>query len=127
MTVKEKYIKLYIKFLKKEKLMNDKILYDIFIHYIRLDDKKVSLPYAWFNHIRGNDLNISDKYWDFIEDVFIKDIMEMFFNNPYTSRMDRNELENIIKKEMRNYGVMSFCCYKLHKKVDFILQDFYKI
>jgi hypothetical protein len=127
MTVKEKYIKLYVKFLKKEKLMNDKILYKFFIHYIRLDDKKVSLPYAWFNNVRGKDLNISDKYLDFIEDVFIKDIMKMFFNNPYTSVMDINELENIIKKEMRNYGVMSFCCYKLHKNMDFILQDFYEL
>lgn len=126
MTVKEKYIKLYIKFLKKEKLMNDKILYNFFIKYIK-SNKYTVLPYAWFNHIRGKDLNIRDKYYDFIENVFIKDIMKMFFNNPYTSSMDRNELENIIKKEMRRYGVTTFCCYKLHKNMDFILQDFYEL
>ena len=127
MTVKEKYIKLYIKFLKKEKLMNDKVLYDMFIQHIRLDDKKVILPYAWFNTVRGNELNLDYKFWDFIEDVFVKDVIKMFSNNPYTSNMNRNELEKKIKKEMRHYGVMSFCCYKLHKNMDLVLQDFYKL
>lgn len=125
MTIKEKYLKLFIKFLKKEKLMNDKELYHHFLEYIQ-PNKLFSLPYLWLDCKRGNKLNIENKYLDFIEEVFVEDIMRMFYSNPYTRRRNETEIRNCIKKEMRLYGVMSFCISNLHKDYVSILIDFYK-
>lgn len=129
MTIKEKYIKLFIKFLKKEKLINDMKLYHDFVKYIKPNNLNsiVSLPYAWLNCKRGRELNIDNKYWDFIEEIFVEDIMRMFYLNPYTKGMDGTELRNRIKKEMRSYGVMSFCCFMLHQNMDMVLMEFYKL
>lgn len=126
MTIKEKYFKLFIKFLKKEKLINDMELYHYFLEYIK-PNNLLSLPYAWLNCKRGCELNIDNKYWDFIEEIFVEDIMRMFYLNPYTRGMNGTELRNRIKKEMRSYGVTCFCCYMLHKNRDTFLKDFYNL
>jgi hypothetical protein len=126
MTVKEKYIKLYVKFLKKEKLMNDKILYDYFIKYIKPNAYTV-LPYAWFNHAIGVKSHLDLKFWDFIEDVFLDDMMELFASNPYTYELDKFQLRKRIKKEMHRYGLTLFCRNTLHKSMAIVLLDFYKV
>jgi hypothetical protein len=126
MTVKEKYIKLYIKFLKKENLMNDKILYDYFIKYIK-PNKYTVLPYAWFNHSIGVKLNLDLKFWEFIEDIFLDDMMELFASNQYTSEFDKFLLRKRIKKEMYRYGLTLFCRDTLHKSMAMVLLDFYKV
>ena len=129
MTVKEKYVKLFIKFLKKEKLINDMELYHDFVKYIKPNNLNsiASLPYAWLNCKRGNELNIDYKYWDFIEEIFVEDIVRMFYLNPYTRGMNDIELRNRIKKEMRSYGVTCFCCYMLHQNTDTFFKEFYKL
>ena len=126
MTIKEKYFKLFIKFLKKEKLMNDMELYHYFLEYIK-PNKLLSLPYAWLNCKRGCELNVDNKYWDFIGEIFVEDIMRMFYLNPYTRGMDRTELRNRIKKEMRSYGLTCFCCHMFHQNMDIFLKDFYNL
>ena len=127
MMMKEKYIKLFIKFLKKEKLINDVELYHYFLKYIKTNKSNVLLPYVWLNCKRGSELNVDNKYWDFIEEIFVEDIMRMFYLNPYTRRMNRTELQNRIKKEMRSYGVTCFCCSILHKNMDTFLKEFYEL
>lgn len=129
MKIKEKYVKLFIKFLKKEKLINDMELYHDFVKYIKPNNLNsiVSLPYAWLNCKRGNELNIDYKYWDFIEEIFVEDIVRMFYLNPYTRGVNDIELRNRIKKEMRSYGVTSFCCFMLHQNMDTFFKEFYKL
>ena len=126
MTVKEKYIKLYIKFLKKENLMNDKILYEYFIKYIKPNQYTV-LPYAWFHHPIGVKLHLDLKFWEFIEDIFLDDMMELFASNQYTYELDKIQLRKRIKKEMYRYGLSIFCRDYLHKSMTMILLDFYKV
>jgi hypothetical protein len=124
--MKGKYVKLFIKFLKKENLINDVELYHYFLEHIK-PSKLLLLPYAWLNCKRGCELNINDKYWDFIEEIFVEDIMRMFYLNPYTRGMDGTKLRNRIKKEMRSYGVMPFCCYMLHEDMNIFLTEFYNL
>lgn len=126
MTIKEKYIKLFVKFLKKEKLINDVELYHYFLEYIK-PNKLLLLPYTWLNCKRGCELDIDNKYWDFIEEIFVEDIMRMFYLNPYTREMNGTELRNRIKKEMRSYGLTCFCCYMFHQNMDTFLTEFYKL
>jgi hypothetical protein len=127
MTNKEKYIKLFIKFLKKEKLMNNKEIYEYFIKYINCSFSNGFLPYCWLNSLIGKKYNIEDKYLSFIEEVFIEDIIKLFHSNLYWQEIDENEIRNDIKFQMRHNSVMSYCKEMLHKSFRTVLTDFYNL
>lgn len=127
MTIKEKYIKLFIKFLKKEKLMNNKEVYEYFIRYIKCSYSNGFLPYCWLNSSIGKKYNIEDKYLCFIEEVFVEDIMKLFRSNLYTQEIDENEIRNDIKYQMRHSSVITYCGEMLHKSFRTVLMDFYKL
>ena len=127
MTNKEKYIKLFIKFLKKEKLMNNKEIYEYFIKYINCSYSNGFLPYCWLNSLIGKKYDIEDKYLCFIEDVFVEDIIKLFHSNLYWQEIDENEIRNDIKFQMRHNSVMSYCKEMLHKSFRTVLTDFYNL
>lgn len=126
MTVHEKYIRLFIKFLKKEKLINDKKIYDYFIKYIKPEYSKGFLPHCWFNSELGNELKIETKYLEFIEDILLDDIVKMFRGNLYVSEINENELKQSIKEKIHHHDLLIFCSSMLHKSCNLILLEFYE-
>ena len=70
MTIRDKYIKLFVKFLKKEKLIGDDEMRDYFNNYVKPTYSKGCLPYSWLNSLVGEKLKLEEKYWFFIEEIF---------------------------------------------------------
>ena len=127
MTIRDKYIKLFVKFLKKEKLIGNDEMRDYFNKYVKPTCSKGCLPYSWFNSVVGEKFKLEEKYWFFIEEIFVEDIMKLFRSNNYTRDIDENDLRQQIKKKMRHYEVMGFCCKMLHKSFSVVLMDFYNL
>ena len=127
MTIRDKYIKLFVKFLKKEKLIGNDEIRDYFNKYVKSIYSKGFLPYSWFNSVVGEKLKLEEKYWFFIEEIFVEDIMKLFRSNPYIRGMDENYLRQQIKNKMRHYEVIGFCGKMLHKSFSDIRMDFYNL